>query len=66
MTFGSPHLGAKLADSERNHPEVIKQSTNQTCDGLLSGPTEEFIKNKGVNRWIDRFAFWTELGDWIG
>lgn len=65
VTFGSPHLGAKLADLKANHPDEIEHFINQTCSSLLSGPTVEFIKNKGVTRWIDRFAFWTELGDWV-
>ncbi|MEZ5032896.1 MAG: hypothetical protein R2787_16020 [Saprospiraceae bacterium] len=65
VTFGSPHQGAKLADLKANHPEVIEQFIHQTCVSLLSGPTIEFIKTNAITRWIDRFAFWTKLGDWM-
>ncbi|MCF8239604.1 MAG: hypothetical protein K9I85_15685 [Saprospiraceae bacterium] len=65
VTFGSPHLGSNLADLKANNPEAVEHFINLTCTSLLSGPTTEFIKKTGLTRWIDRFAFWTNAGDWI-
>ena len=65
VTFGTPHLGAKLADLKVNHPDELEHFINLTCESLLEGPSTEFIKANSITRWIDRFAFWTDLGDWI-
>ncbi len=65
VTFGSPHTGSKLADIKVNQPEVIENFIKQTCVSLLSGPSEALIKKYRVTRLIDRFAFWTDLSDWL-
>lgn len=45
VTFGSPHLGAKLAYKKVYQPDEIKRFIELTCKSLLGGPMAEYQKN---------------------
>jgi len=65
VTFGTPHLGAQLADFKVNNHQSLQHFVKVTCKGLLAGPVEEKVKTNGFTRWIDRMLFWTDLSDWV-
>ncbi len=48
ITFGTPHLGAAVANTLVNSPEKINAFLTQACKELSAGPVNESINNTGI------------------